>query len=72
MDGAWLPDVVNRYERSEQCFGVITDDGTVIVRDFWNAEAQKWEDTPDFDARARLVMERLERDHYLTVIDAHN
>lgn len=72
VDGAWLPDVVNRYERAEQCFGVITDDGTVIVRDFWNEETQKWEDTPDFDARARLAMERRECDHYLTVIDAHS
>lgn len=70
IDGGWLPDIENRGEIADDCWGIVTDDGTAIVRDVWNGE--KFEETPDFDARARLVMERCENDHYLTVIDIHS
>lgn len=73
VDGAWLPDVTNLEELADNCFGVLTDDGTVLVRDVWDESTEKWTiDVPEFDTNAKLVMERCKDDHYLTVIDAHS
>lgn len=70
VDGGWLPHIVNRHEIADRCFIILTDDGTAIAREVWDGD--NWIDTPDFDDRARLVMERCEADHFLTVIDIHD
>jgi len=69
VDGCWLPDLLNKGI-GDECFAVLTDDGTAIAREVWNGD--DWVRTDNFDARAKMVMERLEGTHYLTVIDLHD
>jgi hypothetical protein len=62
VDGAWLPDVINREEIADMCAAIIVDNQQVIVRRLCEE---------DFDDIAKDTMRQMAPDHYLTVIDCH-
>jgi hypothetical protein len=69
VDGAWLPDVLNREEIADLCAAIIVDDQPAIVRKRWDGD--NWITAEDFDDRAKAIMCQMAPDHYLTVIDCH-
>jgi hypothetical protein len=70
VDGAWIPDITNFDEISDNCFCMIDIDGTAYARDIWNGKT--FITTEDFDCILKKIAEKNCEDCFLTVIDLHN
>ena len=69
VDGAWLPDVINQTDLAGKCFYILAD-GEAMARSVWDGE--HWIVNSNFDEDARELMQRMAKNHYLTVIDLHD
>lgn len=70
VDGAWIPDITNFDEISDNCFCVIDKNGSAFVREMWNGKT--YITTEEFDITLKKIAEKNRGDCFLTVIDLHD